>query len=602
MLNPLKLPFRSGSRRVLWVGVGTLVLAVATIGLASMGPPALGSGGASIQEISVDPYTNGTSQHQTEVEPGMFAFGSTVVTAFQAGRFFSGGGASNIGWATSTNAGASWVNGFLPGLTVFGTPTGPASRATDPAVGYDRKTGTWLIATLVCAPPPADCNTAQNSIVVSRSSDGVNWGLPVTAHTGDDDKEWVSCDNTPASPFYGHCYLSWNNFDVNRTLTSVSIDGGATWGSGVQTVQMSGVQPLSQPDGTLIIAGDTDVNVVAVRSTDGGATYGAPVTIANLQSHSPTGMRAPALPSAAMDAQGKVYVSWADCRFRSSCSSNDIVISASTDGINWPASPARVPIDGTSSGVDHFIPGLGVDPATSGPTARLGLAYYYLPVASCAVSACQLNVGYVSSSDGGANWTAPTQMNTQAMSLSWFADTNWPGRMVGDYISTVSSNGQFLSVFALASAPTGSTFHESMWVGSVAPATPTPTPSPTCAPQSWPVPAGDSDCDGFPDTVPASNKTSETNIGTDPTKYCAATAAADDEPTPDAMPPDFNDDQIINGQDSGKYGGPGGAFNHSVSDGPFNGIPGVRFDFNGNGIINGQDTGKFQPYFNKTCA
>ena len=119
---------------------------------------------------------------------------------------------------------------------------------------------------------------------------------------------------------------------------------------------------------------------------------------------------------------------------------------------------------------------------------------------------------------------------------------------------------------------------------------------------SWPVPTGDADCDGFPNSVAASGKAPEPSIGTDPTKHCAATPGANNEPTPDAMPPDFNDDQIINGQDTGKYGGPAGAYNHTVGQGPFNGIPGTRFDFSGDGVINGQDTGKYQAYYNKTCA
>jgi hypothetical protein len=66
--------------------------------------------------VSQDPYTNAASQHQTEVEPDTFAFGNTIVSAFQVGRVF-GGGAANIGWATSTNGGQSWTNGFLPATT-----------------------------------------------------------------------------------------------------------------------------------------------------------------------------------------------------------------------------------------------------------------------------------------------------------------------------------------------------------------------------------------------------------------------------------------------------------------------------------------------------
>jgi hypothetical protein len=45
--------------------------------------------------LSSDPLTNSTSQHATEVEPDTFAFGSTIVTAFQVGRIFSGGAADS---------------------------------------------------------------------------------------------------------------------------------------------------------------------------------------------------------------------------------------------------------------------------------------------------------------------------------------------------------------------------------------------------------------------------------------------------------------------------------------------------------------------------
>ena len=69
-------------------------------------------------------------------------------------------------------------------------------------------------------------------------------------------------------------------------------------------------------------------------------------------------------------------------------------------------------------------------------------------------------------------------------------------------------------------------------------------------------------------------------MGTLPYVMCAATAIANDESTPDAWGFDFNDDQAVSGQDTGKYGGPGGAFNHTVAQGPFNGIPGERFDLN----------------------
>src|SRR5215467_1566142 len=69
-------------------------------------------------EISTDPFDNPGSQHMTEVEPHVFSFGSTVVAAFQQGRYF-GGGCSYIGFATSLDNGGTWQHGSLPGLTRF---------------------------------------------------------------------------------------------------------------------------------------------------------------------------------------------------------------------------------------------------------------------------------------------------------------------------------------------------------------------------------------------------------------------------------------------------------------------------------------------------
>src|SRR5438874_2451495 len=45
-----------------------------------------------ITQISHDPFHNAISQHQTEVEPDTFAFGNTIVSGFQQGRVWNGGG------------------------------------------------------------------------------------------------------------------------------------------------------------------------------------------------------------------------------------------------------------------------------------------------------------------------------------------------------------------------------------------------------------------------------------------------------------------------------------------------------------------------------
>src|SRR5579862_4854715 len=59
------------------------------------------------RRLSVDPSTNPKSQHETAVEPDDAAWGSTVVATYQPGRFASGG-ASNVGFAISRDAGLTW--------------------------------------------------------------------------------------------------------------------------------------------------------------------------------------------------------------------------------------------------------------------------------------------------------------------------------------------------------------------------------------------------------------------------------------------------------------------------------------------------------------
>ncbi|WP_374568032.1 sialidase family protein [Ideonella sp.] len=415
------------------------------------------------KRVSTDPFTNTDSQHATEVEPDTFAFGSTVVGAFQTGRFFDGG-SSDIGFATSQDRGKTWVHGFLPSITVNSTPAGPYDRVSDPSVAYDAKHGAWLILSL-----PLNGGSGK-AVVVSRSTDGgLNWSAPVTVSTttGFYDKTWIACDNTKTSPHYGHCYATWDDANAgDLLLTSTSTDGGLSWGAKKTTANNAaglGGQPLAQPNGDVVVpvlSAFAD-RILAYKSTNGGTSWRSSTTVATISDHGVAGnLRTEPLPSAEVDAAGKVYVVWHDCRFRSGCASNDIVMSTSTNGTTW-TSPVRIPIDPTSSTVDHFIPGLAVDRNSSGSTARLALTYYFYPSANCTQSTCKLSVGFVSSVDGGTSWSA-AQTLAGPMTMSDLADTS-QGLMVGDYISTSFAGAKAVPIFAIAKAKSGSAFDEAMY-------------------------------------------------------------------------------------------------------------------------------------------
>jgi hypothetical protein len=104
-----------------------------------------------------------------------------------------------------------------------------------------------------------------------------------------------------------------------------------------------------------------------------------------------------------------------------------------------------------------------VDRNTAGGSARIGLTYYFYPNRSCTAATCQLDVGFLSSTNGGASWSPATQL-AGPMTLSWLANTS-QGRMVGDYISTSVRNGtNAYPVIAVALQPSGTTLNEAMYV------------------------------------------------------------------------------------------------------------------------------------------
>ena len=431
--------------------VAALALTLAAVSPASAATPL---------QIATDPFTQATCQgsattnHQANVEPDSFSNGSTIVAAYQVGRMYDGG-ACAIGFSTSTNNGASWTSGLLPGITKY-AGGGTFDRATDAAVAYDARHNTWIVSSLVLSEAGGVHGVGiRNSL---STDGGLTWptvtSIPNTAGMVGPDKNWIVCDNTPTSPFYGTCYTEWDdNGAGNRMEMSRSTDGGLTWSvAATNNAGIIGGQPVVRPDGTVIVptANANETAIGAFSSTNGGASWSAVTTIATIKHHGVAGgLREGALPSAEIDGAGTVYVVWTDCRFRRGCKVNDIVISHSLNatGTSWSA-VTRIPIDNTSSGVDHFIPGLGVNKATSGASAQLGLTYYFYPKNST-----QLGVGFISSANGGATWSSP-QFITTGMSSTWAATTS-QGRMVGDYISTsYGSDNLAHGIFGAANTPT----------------------------------------------------------------------------------------------------------------------------------------------------
>ncbi|HEV3478663.1 MAG TPA: sialidase family protein [Gaiellaceae bacterium] len=409
-----------------------------------------------VRVIARDRYS-APAQHSSIAEPDSFAWGNTIVAAFQSGRF-QDGGAVNTGWATSRDGGRTWRAGVLPSLTRASVPAGRWARASDPVVAYDAVHRTWLIASLAL-------NAATAAVVVSRSPDGLRWSAPVTVIEAPSrpnlslDKEWIVCDNGAASPHRGSCYVTYSDFRTLRLEFQASRDGGLTWSGQVAAPDNAGrgsiigrwapaPQPVVQPDGDLIVAYYDEDRVAAIRSVDGARSFSPSVTVAATAFRSTPRLRAPPLPSAEVDATGTIYVAWPDCG--NPCASNTIVVSSSADGIAW--SPPRRPGLGRR-GPQYVLPGIAADPVRPG---RLALVYYV------STAGAYLDVGFVTSADGGRRWSAPRRLNAQTMRYTWIAQAG--GTMVGDYFSTSFVGDTAVPVFVLASPP-GARLNQPLFAG-----------------------------------------------------------------------------------------------------------------------------------------
>lgn len=402
------------------------------------------------RRLSRDPYTNPESQHESEVEPDSFTFGRTTVATFQVGRRFDGG-ATNIGYAVTKDDARTWTSGLLPGLTVASVPAGANARASDPVVAYDAANRVWLISTLAIG-------GQTTRLAINRSTDGSTWGNALVAAeevAGQGiafDKNWITCDNTPTSPYYGRCYLTYtHSSDDDMLAVTTTTDGGLTWSSptDIGARPAVGVFPVVRPTGELVVVYLWEAQPFAIassRSTDGGASFAPPVRIAEVGAFScgVRGFRVFPLPSADVDSAGRVWAAWHDCR-GPRAPANDIFVATSADGASWTGA---TPV---TAGRNAVLPAIGID-ATSG---RVAIAYHR-------VGPSGVDVELVESQGDRTRWGAARRLSAQSMKLTWMPDTT-SGRMLGDYISVHYAGGRPLAVWVLASEPVGTSLRQAVY-------------------------------------------------------------------------------------------------------------------------------------------
>lgn len=441
--------------------------------------PAAPAGFGSLVQVSgTTPFTNtsdiagqsGTVYLNSEVEP-MIAADPTnplhMVAVWQQDRW-SNGGCRGIVSGVTTDGGATWTDVPLPGSSV--NAGGTTLRASDPwvSIGPD---GTVYADYLAVNDP--NVHNPLGVLVNTSTDGGFHWSNPVTVinNNGNDaffnDKDSVTAD--PTRP--GYAYAVWDRLNSGGdptqgpgpTLFSRTTDGGHTWSAPADILDPANGQTIGNivtvlPNGTLIdccvsIDYNTNANtVVVIRSTDGGNTWSAPITVNDIESvgvsdpDNGTGIReGNGLPAVAVDhTSGALYITWGDGRF-SNFSHDDIAICQSTDGgLTWSA-PGKVNLTPTNiptADQQAFTPAVAV--AANGTVA---VSYYDFrfntPSAGASTDA------WIAFSHPGATLSFTNEQRQTNSSFDIELAPNAYGLFLGDYggLTAGGANGNTFGTF-----------------------------------------------------------------------------------------------------------------------------------------------------------
>lgn len=339
---------------------------------------------------------------------------------------------------TTFDGGRTWREGDM-------SVEAPGKRGrigSDPVTTFDVKHGVVIHSSLNFGFTATD--VADGDVVVSISKDGgVHWntvvevadggGLTSTGSNGIfNDKEWITTDNSPTSPFYGRTYLTWTAFKSAQGLTlespileAHSDDGGFTWtapkeisGSnpGLCTFQADGAAgecdedqfsvPTVGTDGAVYVSFMNDQNeaiwepgeffdsqFLMVKSSDGGLTWSAPSFIVGLEDGSRDypfnvdgrqtltnyQVRVASATNIVADptSQNRLYFTFFDNRNGVHDSDNpvtntDIFLVRSNDaGLTWSA-PAQVNSPDSGAGNDQWFSWVDVSPVDG----TVGVVYH----------------------------------------------------------------------------------------------------------------------------------------------------------------------------------------------------------------------------------
>ena len=269
----------------------------------------------------------------------------------------------------SHDGGRSFSRVFVPGLS--GCTGGDANFASDPGVTFSANGRTAYFSAIrvafsgeSLADPEEAASQASTSMGVSRSfNGGVSWEVPflIQQPTGQfwDLPRLTAHPRNPKKAYYIYNLRQPPDFEHGYSILSTTSNGGRTW-SPVRLL-FNPQTPNSWPainkllvnrDGSLLVifglvsaqpgVEGNPTQEMAIRSTDGGRTWSAPVAIGNTQGapvYDPVTLTPlntfNGFPSQTIAPNGDVYVSWMETGATPSSPSNIAVARSADGGRTW---------------------------------------------------------------------------------------------------------------------------------------------------------------------------------------------------------------------------------------------------------------------------
>jgi hypothetical protein len=486
-------------------------LVAATVLLLAAAPPASAADvSATVDDVVGVNDTDSARRNQPEPTIAINPRNTNVIAAgaqdFRRARELglACGGERWNGFYLSTDGGLTWSNELVPGYCTDPTMGAGSEQAvsdmfglstnTDPVMVFDtfgnlfyshiafnndpKRTnppsvsGSLLVSTYRVSDAGAAVY-AKTETVPSGSGGSADKFLVGPGSSNFDDKQWMTADNSPSSPFYGRIYVTWTKFGAQGGQSSINLShcggddagepcDGSSWSRGNlvnRPVQGGLVQesfPTTAPDGTLYVAflqfqggfGSTRPHsgIWVAKSTDGGETFTQSKVASISQIPAPippqgtaandglNSFRTGTVPTIGVTADGIVHLAWGQWNGTDA----DVVYVRSTNaGATWSAQQQM----GDATG-HQFFPSLDTD----GNNVHVDWYDSQLDPAGGGISA--LDVFYNRSTNSGASF-APDQRVTD-VSFDPNSVSRFPvfcQAFIGDYIDLDAVAGRIATIW-----------------------------------------------------------------------------------------------------------------------------------------------------------